>query len=124
MSIYVDLNTKYYPLSNLNNAVLKDLENVRDSLERLLSTPKGSVPFNREYGTALLSLIFENNVDYNTVRTFLYMDINRWEPRVSVNLSDILFKRRDVHTLEVECHFIVPAISGVRGCTSMTLSDL
>lgn len=123
MSVYVDLNTKFQPLSNVSKAVLKDLENVRDSLERLLSTPKGSVPFNREYGTSLKSLLFENNVDYHTVRTFLYMDISKWEPRISLNLSDILFDRIDLHTIAVECHFIVPAVSGVRGVTSMTLSD-
>ena len=123
MAVYVDLNTKFLPLSNISKAVLKDLENVRDSLERLLSTPKGSVPFNREYGTSLASLLFENTVDYHTVRTFLIMDINKWEPRISINLSDILFDRLDQHTIVVECNFIVPSISGVRGSTSMTLSD-
>lgn len=124
MAVYVDLNTKFLPLSNVSKAVIKDLENVRDSLERLLSTPKGSVPFNREYGTSLLSLLFENTVDYNTVRTFLLMDISEWEPRISINLSDILFKRIDEHTIALECRFIVPAINGIQGSTSMTLSDI
>ena len=63
MSKYTDLNTLYDETSNLSKSILKDINNIKQSLLRLFMTLKGSVPFNRQYGTSLRSLLFENNVD-------------------------------------------------------------
>jgi len=59
-------------------------ETVRQSIERLLSTPKGSVFFNREYGSRIEEMLFEtnNSVAAEMLRFFIYEAIRDQEPRV------------------------------------------
>lgn len=59
-------------------------ENVRQSIERLLSTPKGSVFFSREYGSRIAEMLFETNntVAAEMLRFFIFEAIRDWEPRV------------------------------------------
>jgi uncharacterized protein len=59
-------------------------ETVRQAIERLLSTPKGSVFFNRAYGSRLQSLLFETNdaVLSGLIQHFILEAIENFEPRV------------------------------------------
>ncbi len=59
-------------------------ETVRQSIERLLSTPKGSVFFNRQYGSRIAEMLFETNntVAAEMLRFFIFEAIRDWEPRV------------------------------------------
>ena len=68
-------------------------------------TPKGSVPFNREYGTTLYSLLFENNVDPADIVAFIYADIEDNEPRVELSPADIYIYKTDRNTYEVNVTF-------------------
>ena len=113
MSTYKDLNTLYD--NNLYNSksVITDLDDIKSGLMRLFTTGKGEVPYNRDYGTSLKSLLFENNVDASDVRMFLYMDITTFEPRVVLNPADIIITKEDNNTYLVKCTFRVPGLNSV-----------
>lgn len=59
-------------------------ENVRQSIMRLISTPKGSVFFNRAYGCDIEKMLFEVNDDLavSMIRHFIQEAIKNFEPRV------------------------------------------
>lgn len=123
MSTYLDLNGNF-KRSNANLSVLLyNMDNIKDSLIRLFTTGKGECPFNREYGTTLKSLLFENGVDVSTARTFLYMDITTWEPRISLNIQDISIEKEDEHTYVISCSFVVPGLNNTAGSTETTITD-
>ena len=61
MKTYVDINKNFTDRNNTDKATVADLEDIKQSLLRLFSTPKGSVPFNRNYGTTLRSDSFPSN---------------------------------------------------------------
>ena len=109
MATYIDLNADFRTSTNQSNVLITDIQNVKSSLERLLLTGKGEVPFNRNYGTTLKSLLFETNIDPADICNYLYMDITTWEPRVSLNPADIVINQIDNHTYQVQCTFTVLA---------------
>lgn len=123
MSTYSDLNSSFRPSNKNLSILLYNMDNIKDSLIRLFTTGKGECPFNREYGTSLKSLLFENDVDTSTARMFLYMDITTWEPRVSVYLQDITIEKEDEHTYVVGCTFTVPGLNNAAGSTETTITD-
>lgn len=111
---YEDLNSKYYNSTADTNPTVADLNSVKQGLERLLRTPKGHDPFNREYGSSLYSLLFENLVHPDDISMFLYMDITTWEPRLELSPMDIDIVKIDNNTYKVTCQFVYKNIaSGV-----------
>ena len=104
---YEDLNTSYLDSEMETDPTVANLTSIKKGLERLLNTPKGHDPFNREYGSTLYSLLFENNVSLSDIQMFLYMDITNWEPRLQVNPTDINIIKEDNHTFRVTCTFQV-----------------
>ena len=112
MATYIDLNADFRTSANQSNVLITDIRNVKSSLERLLLTGKGEVPFNRNYGTTLKSLLFETNIDPADICNYLYMDITTWEPRVSLNPADIVINQIDNHTYQVQCTFTVLGVNG------------
>lgn len=122
MAKYRDINVFYNPNEGVFNSTNVDLENIKQSLLRLFTTRKGSVPFNRNYGSNLYSLLFENNVDESDISTFLYMDITDYEPRVSLNPSDISITRIDNNSFRVDCTFRVPSLNNVSSSVSTDIS--
>ena len=111
---YEDLNTKYNHSTADNNVTVTDLNSVKQGLERLLRTPKGHNPFNREYGSSLYSLLFENLIYPDDIAMFLYMDITTWEPRLEISPMDIDITKIDNNTYRVTCQFVYKNIaSGV-----------
>jgi phage baseplate assembly protein W len=112
MATYTDLNANFKMDAVNANSISYDLQTVRNSLQRLLSTGKGEVPFNREYGTTLKSLLFENNVVPADIAAYLYMDITTWEPRVQLSPADIDIIQTDRNTFLVKCTFTVVGING------------
>lgn len=106
---YEDLNTKFTTTSNTSQTgiypLVNGLDSIKQGLERLLSTPKGHDPFNREYGSSLYNLLFENNAALSTIQMFLYMDITKWEPRVDISPNSIQITRIDANSYRVSCDF-------------------
>ena len=111
MNKYSDLNAFFTTSDIRSTPVLTDIENIKQALERLFTIGKGEVPFNRDYGTTLKSLLFENNVDAEDVKMFLYMDITDFEPRVELSPNDISIVKIDNNSYEVSCNFIVPSLN-------------
>lgn len=123
MSTYLDLNGNFRP-SNANLSVVSyNMDNIKESLMRLFTTGKGECPFNRNYGTTLKSLLFENELDTSSVRMFLYMDITTFEPRISLSPQDIEIEKTDEHTYTVNCTFTVPGLNNATGSVGTNLSN-
>lgn len=119
---YNDLNTHFLnkqyispdldtlaPKSGINELypTVSNIDSIKQGLERLLTTPKGHNPFNREYGSSLYSLLFENVTSISTIQMLLYMDITQWEPRVQLSPGDISIQQLDPNTYYVSCSFRV-----------------
>lgn len=102
---YNDLNTKFRNNINETNVIVTDINSVKIGLERLLTTPKGHDPFDREYGSSLYNLLFETNVDIATIQMFLYMDITNWEPRINISPNSIGVLKLDNNTYQITCNF-------------------
>lgn len=111
MARYTDLNTFFTTSDERTTPSLENIEDIKQGLERLFTVGKGEVPFNRNYGTSLKSLLFENNVDPEDIKMFLYMDITDFEPRVELSPTDIQINRTDNNSFEVTCKFRVPALN-------------
>lgn len=118
---YEDLNTKFIGTDKeaySNTLVLQskneiyptvaNADSIKAGLERLLMTPKGHDPFNREYGNSLYTLLFKTNVAVSDVQMLLYMDITNWEPRIEISPADIKIVKKDNNTFVVYCTFRIP----------------
>jgi len=112
MATYTDLNANFKMSATDQSCTTVGIETVKNSLERLLMTGKGEVPFNREYGTTLKSLLFETNLDPSDICNYLYIDITTWEPRVRLNPADIEISRIDRNSFLVSCVFTVIGVNG------------
>ena len=79
------------------------------SLNRLFATKKGSVPFNRNYGTSLYNLLFENDTVINQVDVglLLYRDITSQEPRVYINPYGVGLTKIDNHTYQINLNVYI-----------------
>ena len=108
---YEDLNTKFVAYTNENpnnlSPVIYDINSIKQGLERLLTTPKGHNPFDREYGSSLYNLLFENVTSISNIQMFLYMDITSWEPRISIYPGDIQIEQLNLNTYTIACNFII-----------------
>lgn len=124
MPKYVDINTSYRLSNAESQAIITDMKAICQDLERLFNTPKGSVPFNREYGTSLRNLLFENNLNPADVTIFLYQDITLFEPRVELNPSDIQIIQTDKNAYTITCKFTVPSLNYKPGMASVILRDV
>lgn len=123
MPKYQDLNTSYRKSNTDGTIELVDLQAIKKNLERLFTTGKGEVPFNRDYGTSLKNLLFENNLDPADIRMFLYMDITTFEPRVSLNPADIEIVQVDYNTYAVSCNFTVPSLNNIAGTAQSLIQN-
>lgn len=121
MSTYQDINTSFTGDTYNSTIAITDLEDIKSGLERLFITGKGEIPFNRNYGTTLKSLLFEKNLDPSDVRMFLYMDITTFEPRITLNPADIEINKLDNNSYIISCIFRVP---GLNNASSMAQSVL
>lgn len=122
MTTYSDLNTKFNTSNAELDSVVYDIKAIKQNIERLLTTPKGSVPFNRNYGTNLYSLLFENNVDPADIVAFLYADIDECEPRVQLSPADIEIYKTDRNSYEVNVAFRVPSLNNITSSVMTTIS--
>ena len=123
MTKYADLNTFFTNSDTAASPVLTDIESIKLGLERLFRTGKGEIPFNRNYGTTLKSLIFENNVSPDEVKMFLYMDITDFEPRITLSPNDISIEKIDANTYEVSCSFSVPGLNQAVSTATATITN-
>lgn len=122
MSTYQDINTFFNGNTYDSPIAISDLEDIKLGLERLFTVGKGEVPFNRNYGTTIKSLLFENNLDPSDVRMFLYMDVTTFEPRITLNPADITIEKIDNNSYLVSCVFRVPGLNNVSSVAKSILA--
>lgn len=123
MTEYCDLNP-YFKKSNEGATVeAYNIAVIKNRLLRLFQTGKGECPFNRNYGTTLKSLLFENSIDASTAAMFLYMDITTWEPDIELSPSDISLVQIDNHTYELSCSFTIPALNNTSASVSTEITS-
>lgn len=122
MSTYQDINTSFNGNTYDSPIAISDLEDIKLGLERLFTVGKGEVPFNRNYGTTIKSLLFENNLDPSDVRMFLYMDVTTFEPRIILNPADITIEKIDNNSYLVSCVFRVPGLNNVSSVAKSILA--
>lgn len=123
MTEYCDLNP-YFKKSNKGETVeVYNVTAIKNRLLRLFRTGKGECPFNRNYGTTLKSLLFENSIDASTAAMFLYMDITTWEPDIELSPSDISLVQIDNHTYELSCSFTIPALNNTSASVSTEITS-
>ena len=122
MAKYPDLNVHFKTVT-FSPANITGLETIKQALERLFSTGKGEVPFNRNYGSSLKQLLFESTYSEDDIIVFLYQDICEFEPRVELNPNDILIVQEDLHTYRVSCNFLVPDLNSSVGSIDTIVTD-
>lgn len=119
--MYTDFNVRYP--QNLKESLLKDADDIIQSLERLFCTRKGSVPFNRSYGTDVWSLLFENDLDLYQVETLIYQDIQIWEPRVQLVSDDVNIVKTNEHTYSLDVTFKIPSLGDIEMGVTSNITD-
>lgn len=123
MAQYSDLNSQFKTDNPASKIVVYDIDDIKNSLLRLFTTGKGEVPFNRNYGTTLKNLLFENNLNPSDASNFLYMDIMDWEPRVVVSPADIRISQINTNSYKIFCSFRVPLLNNVSSAVEAVLSQ-
>lgn len=85
-----------------------DFQLIRDSINRILSTPIGSMFGRREFGSRLLELVFENNDSKLHALIPVYVqEALRWEPRITVRAIKIRVSETSLNRLDILISYVV-----------------
>jgi len=86
-AVWIDVNSSY--LQNTKPELLTDINAINNSLHNLFSCSIGSRYGLREYGSNLYYYLQEpvDNITAGNLRSSLVQSIERWEPRIKVNLG-------------------------------------
>lgn len=89
---YTDMPNRIKTKSGEVSNYSKDIEAIRNSLNNILMTKRGSLPGNPEFGSKLQEVLFNQitPVLIEFIRADIRTSIQRWEPRVKV--TDIIIK--------------------------------
>jgi phage baseplate assembly protein W len=88
--VWLDVNTRI----GLNGKpdLLPNVQAINNSLFNLFTCPIGSRGpiFQPEYGTSLYRLLHDpiDNITANKIRAFIVQAIQRWEPRIEIDLAN------------------------------------
>ncbi|EME0448448.1 GPW/gp25 family protein [Salmonella enterica] len=79
--------TLYIGMSRNDGQVIADTDHLRQSVRDILLTPQGSRLARREYGSLLSALIDQpqNPALRLQIMSAVYMALNRWEPRLTLD---------------------------------------
>jgi phage baseplate assembly protein W len=86
-------------MSRRTGKKLSPEEHVRQSLEDILTTPKGSRVMLRNYGSRLFELL-GRGIDKMSIFTAVHEAVARWEPRVRLNAVRVLDGPEDEKKVE------------------------
>ena len=113
MIVYKDINQFYSDKDT--TAVVVNVEDVFQSIQTILETPKYTRAHLPEFGVDLYKYLFQLNT---TETKFLILDeivnaINRWEPRVIVSFKDssVDWVDYDNHILRIDIVFKIKDLS-------------
>jgi phage baseplate assembly protein W len=86
-------------MSRRTGKSLSPEEHVRQSLEDILTTPKGSRVMLRDYGSRLFELL-GRGIDKMSIFTAVHEAVARWEPRVRLSAVKVLDGPEDEKKVE------------------------
>lgn len=85
--VWVDVNSNFG--EDTDPELVIDIAAINNSLFNIFNCPVGSRPFEREYGSDLLTALFEptdaSTMDF--IDLSLFQAIRRWEPRIKLDRS-------------------------------------
>lgn len=104
---YRDIDINFTPNWNRDISSKDNARAVMQAVVNIVTTKKGSMPFDPDYGTTIGSEMFENITPFllSTIETDIKDAIIKYEPRVEdieVSLTPIT---NDLHTIEVRIVF-------------------
>ena len=118
MATWIDVNSNYGQVTQKELA--EDVVAVKNSIENILSTPIGSRPFQRAYGSKLYFFVHEpmDKITEEDIRVSIIQAIEKWEPRVTIDMKKTAVNRLpdgSGYSVDVFFSLIVPkAQSSVR----------
>ena len=110
MDLYSDLNT-YSPK---DDALVKELASINQSIIAILSTRKGERLFNLHFGVDLDSYLFDLMDELSIVQALdsVILAIETYEPRVTINYTETTINPDiDKHSLELNLVFSVVGLA-------------
>ena len=89
---YVDMPSKLISRNGDNAAPVTQEKAINNSIHNIITTPKGSVPGNPEFGSGMHKYIFEpmDPLVKESIKAEIEYAIKRWEQRVIIKLIDIV----------------------------------
>lgn len=101
-------------------AIDDDVEHIRRSIQRILTTPAGSRVMRREFGSLVPDLIDYPDSPANRLRLVAasYMAVIRWEPRVHFQSAEIQTGMDGKVSIDLRCQ----RVTGPRAGASINLS--
>jgi phage baseplate assembly protein W len=116
MSTWIDVNSNYAP-GNTAPELALDLVAVNNSIENILSTPIGSRPMQRDYGSQLYYFLMEP-IDAKTeedIRVSIIQALAKWEPRILIDKKQTSVTKlldNSGYDVQVFYQLIVPTANG------------
>lgn len=112
---WIDINSNYHILAQSELSL--DIDAITNSIENILSTPIGSRPFEREYGSKLYYFVHEpiDRITEEDIRVSLIQALEKWEPRIVIDMQQTTVTRLlDNSGYSVNLYFtmIVPKLPG------------
>lgn len=89
--VYTDISYTFIHPATGNLLLSSDLEAIKNSIKNIVLTPKGSRPFNPEFGSRVGNLLFENASPLITIamRSEIFKVISKYERRVKDVVVDV-----------------------------------
>ena len=124
MIVYKDTNEFYDGIKD-KIPELYNIDVIFQSIQNILTTPKGTRAFLPEFGCDLEQYLFELDTDVvrELILTEIFEAINKWEPRVKMiyNLSDVDAENKDEHIFKIKVIFKVIGLNKERFKFSMKI---
>lgn len=115
MSTYtwLDVNSNYQLAAGPELA--PDVEAIRNSVENILTTPVGSRPMEREYGSKLHYFLHEpmDEITQESLRVSVIQALERWEPRIVIDTRQtnvVILPNTNGYQLDLHFALIVPRV--------------
>lgn len=105
--VYSDIDINFIPNWDRDLSIRQNARAVSQSLVNIITTAKGSMPFDPDYGTNINSELFKNLTPFmlDTIIGEIETTIRRYEPRVGFLNVEMLPSTVNKNTLEVKISF-------------------
>ncbi len=120
---YRDINSN---LNTLNRDVIIDTElnAIDNAIKNILTTRKGELPGYPEFGTNIADLLFEfkDEITYTLIRTMVFEELDRFEPRIRVENVLITSPTPDSEVVLATIEYVVLNLNDLRNETIVEIT--